>query len=115
MAFGIAPPMPSPVSTPERVSASTDCAVAVSSEPTPKISAQAMSTGLRPMRSASGPLISAPIIMPTRPAGDHRAEHAARDLQRRRQRRRDVAHRLRVESVDEHDEPAHRGDQPGSG
>ena len=67
MAFGIAPPMPSPVTTRNAISDSTDCAVAVSSEPTPKISAQATSTGLRPMRSARGPLTSAPIIIPTRP------------------------------------------------
>ena len=67
MAFGMAPPMPRPVTARQAINDSTDCAVAVSSEPTPKISAQAMSTGLRPMRSASGPLTSAPIIMPTSP------------------------------------------------
>ena len=67
MAFGMAPPMPSPVIARQNMSDSTDCAVAVSNEPRPKISEQAMSTGFRPMRSASGPLTSAPIIMPTRP------------------------------------------------
>ena len=67
MAFGIAPPIPSPVRARNATSASTDCAVAVSSEPTPKISAHPMSTGRRPNWSASGPLTIAPIIIPTRP------------------------------------------------
>ena len=67
MAFGIAPPIPRPVKARKAISDSTDWAVAVSSEPTPKISAHATSTGLRPMRSARGPLTSAPIIIPTSP------------------------------------------------
>ena len=67
MAFGIAPPMPSPVNTRNAISASTDCAVAVNSDPTPKISADTTRTGFRPTRSATGPLSNAPIIIPTRP------------------------------------------------
>ena len=63
MALGIAPPMPSPVRKRKPASVSIDCAVAVSSEPTPKISAHPMSTGRRPDRSASGPLTIAPIII----------------------------------------------------
>ena len=48
MALGIAPPMPSPVRKRKPASVSMDCAVAVSNEPTPKISTHPMSTGRRP-------------------------------------------------------------------
>ena len=111
MAFGMAPPMPSPVIARQTMSDSMDCAVDVSSEPTPKISEQAMSTGFRPMRSASGPLTSAPEHHADQTAGDHRSEHAARDLHRCGQRRCDVAHGLGIEAVDEDDQPAHRRHQ----
>jgi hypothetical protein len=67
IAFGIAPPIPRPVSSRKSISAGTDSAAAVIREPTPKISTQPISTGRRPIRSASEPLTSAPIIMPTRP------------------------------------------------
>jgi hypothetical protein len=67
MAFGIAPPIPSPVRKRNAASHSTDWAVEVSSDPKPKISAEATSTGFRPTRSATGPLTNAPIIMPNRP------------------------------------------------
>ena len=67
IAFGIAPPIPSPVKTRNAISRSTDCAVAVRSEPTPKISADRTRTGLRPTWSATGPLTSAPIIIPKSP------------------------------------------------
>ena len=67
IAFGIAPPMPNPVNTRKAVSCATDVAVAVSNDPTPKVKAQATSTGLRPKRSASGPKINAPTIMPRVP------------------------------------------------
>ncbi len=110
MAFGIAPPIPRPVRARNPASASTDCAVAVSNEPTPKISTHPMSTGRRPNWSASGPLTIAPIIMPDEATGDDRAKHTPRDLHGGAERRRDVTHRLRVEPVDEHDERAHRRD-----
>ena len=111
MAFGIAPPMPRPVTARQAINDSTDRAVAVSSDPTPKISAHAISTGLRPMRSASGPLTSAPIIMPISPLEITDPEYAARDLQLGDQGGGDEAHGLRVETVHEHDQPAHRRHQ----
>ena len=67
IAFGIAPPMPNPVNTRNAINWKTDVAVAVSSAPTPNVSAHAMRTGLRPNRSANGPKMSAPIIIPTIP------------------------------------------------
>src|SRR5437899_8338507 len=67
IAFGIAPPMPKPVKTRNAVSCATDVAVAVSNDPTPNASAQVTKTGLRPKRSAKGPKINAPIIMPIVP------------------------------------------------
>jgi hypothetical protein len=67
MVLDMAPPMPSPVSSRNTTSDSTDQAFAVSSEPRPKISGHTMSTGRRPRRSASGPNTSAPIIIPTSP------------------------------------------------
>jgi hypothetical protein len=85
----------------------TDSAVAVSSEPRPKTMTEAMRSGRRPIRSASGPLTN----HADEAAGDDGAEDAARDAERRGQRRRDVTHRLRVEAVHEHDEGAHDGDQ----
>src|SRR5262249_54182113 len=63
-ALGIAPPTPKPVTTRNTASDATVVAVAVRSEPSPNINTHAMSTGLRPMRSAIGPNASAPIIIP---------------------------------------------------
>ena len=67
MALGIAPPIPIPVNTRNAVSCATETAVAVSSDPIANVIVHAISTGLRPTRSASGPNVSAPIIMPKVP------------------------------------------------
>ena len=107
MAFGIAPPMPSPVNTRNAISASTDCAVAVNSDPTPKISADTTRTGFRPTRSATGPLSQRADHHPDEASGDHRAEDASRDVQSRRQGRGHISHGLGIEPVDGDDEPAH--------
>ena len=110
MAFGIAPPMPSPVRKRKPASASIDCAVAVSSEPTPKISAHPMSTGRRPELIGKRTAHHRADHHPHESARDHRPEHAAWNLHRRAERGRDVAHRLRIEPVYEDDERAHRRD-----
>ena len=112
IAFGIAPPMPSPVRTRKAISEFTDSAVAVSSEPMPKTSTRGDEHRLAADPIGERAADQRAHHHPDQPARDHRAEHAARNLQRRRQRRRDEAHRLRVEPVHEHDERAHAGDQP---
>src|SRR5215470_4371322 len=67
IAFGMAPPIPNPVNMRYPINCDTDVAVAVINDPMPNVNAHAMSTGLRPKRSASGPKMSAPIIMPKVP------------------------------------------------
>src|SRR5262249_14169432 len=66
-ALGMAPPIPNPVMTRNTASDATVVAVAVTSEPRPNVRAQATSTGFRPMRSAIGPNVSAPNIIPKVP------------------------------------------------
>ena len=68
MAFGIAPPSPSPVRNRIASSVPTSWTNAVTSAPMPKASVEKMMIFLRPTRSASGPNTSAPIISPNRPA-----------------------------------------------
>ncbi len=68
IAFGIAPPSPSPVTKRRIVSDFTESAVTVRRAITPKNRVQKTSTGLRPMRSAMGPKASAPSIRPKSPA-----------------------------------------------
>ena len=67
-AFGIAPPRPSPVRKRIASSALTSWTKAVASAPRPNARVEKMMIFLRPMRSASGPNSSAPIISPNRPA-----------------------------------------------
>ena len=67
-AFGIAPPRPSPVRNRIASSVLTSWMNAVTSVPMPNASVEKMMIFLRPMRSASGPNTSAPIIRPNRPA-----------------------------------------------
>src|SRR5262249_35573858 len=66
-ALGIAPPIPKPVTTRNTASDATVVAVVVTSEPRPNINTHATSTGLRPMRSAIEPNVSAPNIIPNVP------------------------------------------------
>ena len=111
MAFGMAPPMPSPVIARQTISDSTDCAVAVSSEPSAENQRAGDEHRLAADAVGERPADQRADHHADQAAGDHRAEHAARDLHRRRQRRCDVAHGLRVEAVDEHDQPAHHRHQ----
>ncbi len=68
MALGIAPPRPSPVKNRIATSALRSWTADVTSAPMPKTSVETTMIFLRPIRSASGPKVSAPIIRPTRPA-----------------------------------------------
>jgi hypothetical protein len=68
MVFGIAPPRPRPVKKRIASSELTSWTNAVASAPMPKASVEKMMIFRRPMRSASGPNTSAPIIRPNRPA-----------------------------------------------
>ncbi len=63
--FGIAPPSPRPVASRASVSVGMSQAAAVSSEQTPNASSDTVSTGLRPIRSASRPPAMAPSSRPT--------------------------------------------------
>ena len=90
IAFGIAPPMPSPVNTRNVISASTDCAVAVSSEPTPKISADADQHRLPANAVGKGTTHQRATIIPTSPLEITESENASRYVQCRGQRRRDI-------------------------
>ena len=67
-AFGIAPPRPRPVRKRIASSVLTSPTKEVASVPMPKASVEKMMIFLRPMRSARGPKISAPIISPNNPA-----------------------------------------------
>ena len=107
MAFGMAPPMPSPVIARQNMSDSTDCAVAVSSEPSAENQRAGDEHRLPADAVGERPADECADHHADQTARNHRPEDAARDLQRHRQCRCDVAHRLRVEAVDEHDQPAH--------
>ncbi len=67
MALGMAPPSPSPVRNRHTIKPCTDDAVGVSSMNAPKTIRQKIMTGLRPIRSATMPKTSAPVISPTSP------------------------------------------------
>src|SRR3984885_6353445 len=68
MAFGIAPPRPSPVRNRITSRVLTSRTNAVASVPMPNANVETMMIFRRPMRSASGPNSSAPILNPNRPA-----------------------------------------------
>ena len=63
--FGRAPPNPRPVNRRAQVSEAMSQASGVASENTPKITMDATSTPLRPMRSARRPPMMAPMNRPT--------------------------------------------------
>ena len=62
--FGMAPPKPRPVAKRARSRASWDWAAAVTSEKRPNMATEPISTGLRPVLSASHPPAKAPITRP---------------------------------------------------
>ncbi|MDR8957441.1 hypothetical protein FEP76_05970 [Burkholderia multivorans] len=68
IAFGIAPPSPSPVTKRHAISSVTPPALADAALATPKHATQASSSRLRPNRSPNGPNASAPAISPASPA-----------------------------------------------
>jgi hypothetical protein len=76
MAAGMAPPRPMPVRNRSAISHSTEGENAEAKVITPKKIVVAISTGLRPMRSASGPKTKAPAIRPKRPAAKSGASSA---------------------------------------
>ncbi|CAJ5837507.1 Uncharacterised protein [Burkholderia pseudomallei] len=65
VAFGIAAPSPSPVSSRSTASSVTDCVKAQPMLKSPNSTTEPTSTRLRPIRSASGPAASAPSARPT--------------------------------------------------
>lgn len=68
--FGMAPPSPIPVRKRSTSSCGTELAYAVARAKPPKISVDAMITGLRPTLSAYGPTNSVPTVRPSKPAAN---------------------------------------------
>ena len=99
-AFGIAPPRPSPVRNRIASSVLTSLMKAVASAPMPNASVEKMMIFLRPIRSASGPNTSAPIISPNRPALNTGPERALGQAPFLGERRRHIADRLGIEAVE---------------
>jgi hypothetical protein len=67
-AFGIAPPSPRPVRKRMTIRLVVPVASVVASVPTPNATTLSTTMRLRPIRSASGPKMRAPIMRPNRPA-----------------------------------------------
>ena len=99
-AFGIAPPRPSPVRKRIASSVLTSLMKAVASVPMPNASVEKMMIFLRPIRSASGPNTSAPIIRPNRPALNTGPSARFGQAPFLGQRRRHIADGLGVEAVE---------------
>jgi hypothetical protein len=105
-ALGIAPPRPTPVTSRSSMRSAVECANAQAIEQVPNNNTEPISTGLRPMRSASGPATREPPAMPNRAALNTGGELGPRHPKIMRESGRKKTDRCRVQTVKHDDQEA---------